>query len=148
MGFWRSALHEYAEKSEVVLVEGAGGLMSPLTWKETARDLASQLGAAALVVATDKLGTLNHTLLTLEALNHSDIPALGVVFSAPETPDDSTGKNLETLRKFHPGIGAMALPRVRNWEKAATKVEEVARWIVPWRIWLCLRLGPPGSRRN
>jgi len=128
---WRETLASYSESTEVVLVEGAGGLLSPLTWKETARDLASSLGAVALVVAADRLGTLNHTLLTLEALARAEIRTLGIVFSAPPSPDESTGKNLESLRRIDPSVKALALARVKSWEEAAKKLEEVSRWIVP-----------------
>lgn len=131
LGTWVNAIQDYAKNSKPVLVEGAGGLLSPLTWKETARDLACELGAAALVVASDRLGTLNHTLLTLEALSRSAIPTIGVVFNAPEFPDSSTGGNRGALQRFAPEVRTADLPRVGNWEVAAPLLEEVSRWIVP-----------------
>jgi dethiobiotin synthetase len=131
MGAWAQRIFEYAKSAQVVLVEGAGGLLSPLTWKETARELAVDLGARALVVASDKLGTLNHTLLTLEALDRAGVVTQGVVFNAPDAPDDSTGKNRESLLKFRPGLQVASLPRVRSWEESAQKLKEVSHWILP-----------------
>lgn len=130
MDAWCAHILEVADAAEVVLVEGAGGLLSPLTWKETTRDLARRLGARALVVASDRLGTLNHTLLTLEVLAASNIPVGGIVFSAPESPDESTGRNADSLRRFAEIDRAVTVPRVTGWREASEHLEEVARWIL------------------
>jgi dethiobiotin synthase len=78
---WCREIRTLSREAEIVLVEGAGGLLSPLTWETTALDLARDLEASALVIAPDRLGTINHTLLTLSALKSEGIPVLGVVFS-------------------------------------------------------------------
>jgi dethiobiotin synthetase len=62
-----------------VLVEGVGGLLCPLTETETVADLVYQLSLPLLVVARRSLGTLNHTLLTLEAARNRGLPVLGIV---------------------------------------------------------------------
>ena len=80
---WLERIRKLSETADIVLIEGAGGLLSPLSWDDTARDLALRLDANVIVVASDRLGTLNHILLTLEVLEKSDVPVLGVVFSAP-----------------------------------------------------------------
>ena len=58
----------YIDGAEFGLVEGTGGLLTPVTWEWNMTDLARDLGACALVVGEDRLGTINHTLLTLSAL--------------------------------------------------------------------------------
>lgn len=131
MGEWSEKIFEYAASAQIVLVEGAGGLLSPLTWTETARELGIALKATALVVALDKLGTLNHTFLTIEALGRAGVVTQGVVFNAPEAPDASTGKNLDSLLKFRPGTKVASLPRLSGWEEAAAHLEEVSHWIIP-----------------
>ena len=68
--------------ADVVLVEGVGGLLAPMTWEWTVVDLARALGASALVVAVDRLGTINHTLLTLGALELAGLEVAGVVLTA------------------------------------------------------------------
>ncbi|MFW6058216.1 MAG: dethiobiotin synthase [Persicimonas sp.] len=131
MGAWCDTIRDYAKSADVVLVEGAGGLLSPLTWSETARDLAATLDASALVVAPDKLGTLNQTLLVLESLDHAGVPLAGVVFSATEFPDASSGRNAQTLRDFS-GLARIAeLPRVTDWREAAEHLVDVSKWVFP-----------------
>lgn len=61
-----------------LVVEGAGGLLVPLAPGLLQVDLVAALGLPAVVVARDRLGTINHTLLTLEALRRRGIPVAGV----------------------------------------------------------------------
>src|SRR5262249_18040054 len=62
-----------------VLVEGVGGLLCPLTDQHTIADLAGRLDLPLLVVARRSLGTLNHTLLTVEAARTRRLRLAGVV---------------------------------------------------------------------
>jgi dethiobiotin synthetase len=121
---WYKVIDGLSDQHELVLVEGAGGLLSPLTWRSNLRDLIVTTGSRALVVASDRLGSINHVLLTLEALGKL---ALGVVFSAPERPDESTSTNAESLRRVMPGARIASIPRCRSWEEA--DVAELTRWI-------------------
>ena len=131
MDHWCDAIRAHAERADIVLVEGAGGLLSPLTWAETAREMAQKLEARALVVAPDQLGCLNHTLLVLEALEHAGVPLAGVVFSAPEQPDTSSGRNAQALRDFA-GLDCIAeLGRVVDWLEAAEQLAHACEWLVP-----------------
>ncbi|PRY62157.1 dethiobiotin synthase [Glycomyces artemisiae] len=84
--------------AEVVLLEGAGGLLVQLGedgW--TARDLAVELGCPAVVVTRAGLGTLNHTALTLEALARRGIDAAIVVGAWPHDPGIAEYENLTDL---------------------------------------------------
>jgi len=130
MASWCETIMGCARSADIVLVEGAGGLLSPLTWKETARDLAIKTGAETLLIAEDKLGSLNHTLLTMELLATSKIPLVDVVFNAPGEADDSTGRNVETLEEFTGMKNISSLPRLQGWEEASRHLMEVARCIV------------------
>ena len=83
---------------DLTLVEGAGGLLVQLGeggW--TIADLASSLGATAVVVARAGLGTLNHVALTLEALERRHIPAVVVIGSWPTNPELVHRTNLRDL---------------------------------------------------
>lgn len=62
-----------------LIVEGAGGALVPLNEREVIADLIVALGMAALIVARSRLGTINHTLLTLEALRRRQVAIAGVV---------------------------------------------------------------------
>lgn len=129
MAAWCDTIREYAARADIVLVEGAGGLLSPLTWQATARELAQELDASTLVVASDKLGTLNHTMLVLETLDAAEIPVCGVVFSAPQIPDTSTGRNAQTLRDFLDFERVAELPRVEDWREASRHLEAASGWL-------------------
>ncbi|MHC4472552.1 MAG: dethiobiotin synthase [Planctomycetota bacterium] len=127
---WCRAIEELARHRDVVLVEAAGGLLSPSTWDADARDLAAALDAAALVVSPDRLGTLNHTLLTLEALGAGGVEVLGVVLNAPDSPDDSTGTNADALRRVAGPVRVAELPRLADPDRdAALHLEAVAGWL-------------------
>ncbi len=96
------AVREEGETHDLVLVEGAGGLLVPMGLRPsgepwTVADLAVSLGAPAVVVARAGLGTLNHTALTLEALARRGVPA-GVVLGAwPAAPELVHWSNLTDL---------------------------------------------------
>jgi len=77
-----------AAKYEWLIVEGVGGIMVPLRRNLLLADLLKRLQPTTLVVARSGLGTLNHTLLTLEALRNREIPVLGVVFSDSKDRED------------------------------------------------------------
>lgn len=69
-----------------LVVEGAGGLLVPLNNKDFMVDLIRHLGLPVVLVARTTLGTINHTLLSLEALRHRQIPILGIILSGPKNP--------------------------------------------------------------
>src|SRR5918992_3340515 len=89
-------IERHAEGAEYALIEGAGGLLAPITWEWNMADVARALGASALVVAADRLGTINHTLLTLSALELAGISCAGVVLTG-ETKDASAGSNAPAI---------------------------------------------------
>ena len=66
---------------DIVLIEGAGGLIVPLTRTYTVLNLIQDLSVPVIVVARAGLGTVNHTSLTINALKQSEIPILGVIFN-------------------------------------------------------------------
>jgi dethiobiotin synthetase len=80
------AVREWSRWSAAVLVEGVGGLLCPLTEKETVADLAAVVRLPLVVVARLSLGTLNHTLLTLEVARGRGLAVAGVVVNATEAP--------------------------------------------------------------
>jgi dethiobiotin synthetase len=67
-----------------LLVEGVGGLLCPLTARETIADLAAALKYPLLVVARLGLGTVNHTLLTVEAARSRGLTVAGIVLNEAE----------------------------------------------------------------
>ena len=86
----RTGVDYWRQRSDVVLAEGAGGLMSPLGEDEYVADLAYDLGYPLVVVARNALGTINQTLQTLisAAAFRDGLPVAGVVLNQPSSPDD------------------------------------------------------------
>ena len=72
-----------------LIVEGAGGLMVPLNQEHMMIDLIQHLNLPAVIAARSGLGTLNHTLLSIEALRRRSIPIAGVVLIGPPMPENS-----------------------------------------------------------
>lgn len=91
-----------------IVVEGAGGLLVPLTDDVTMADLADRLGAGLVVVSRPGLGTLNHTALTLEAARSRGLPVDGLVISGwPAEPGVTERTNLERLSAMAPVLGIL-----------------------------------------
>ncbi len=70
-----------------MIVEGAGGLLVPLTRSYLQIELFARWDAPVVLVASTRLGTINHTLLSVEALRRRQIPLLGVAFVGDENAD-------------------------------------------------------------
>jgi dethiobiotin synthetase len=94
--FWRAT-------SDIVIVEGAGGLMSPISDDDYNADLAAAFGFPLLVVAANVLGTINATLQTLITAStfRDELRVAGVVLNSPNpaTGDPSTKTNAEELTR-------------------------------------------------
>lgn len=88
-------------KHESMLVEGAGGLMVPLVGKKNIADLIAYLKLPVLLVGRLGLGTLNHTLLSLEYLQKRKIRVAGIVLNSHTAKlDESAKSNLKILSEW------------------------------------------------
>lgn len=81
-------LRERTAASDVLLIEGAGGLLVPLRDTTTFADLAARLPARVVVVVGSRLGAINHALLTLEVLERRGIAIAGYVMNELAPPGD------------------------------------------------------------
>jgi dethiobiotin synthetase len=102
-GLLRRGLEPWLAASDVVLVEGAGGLMSPLGHDEYIADLAYDFGFPLVVVARNALGTINHVLQTLiaAAAFREGLDVAGVVLNqcSPPGEDSSVATNAAEIRR-------------------------------------------------
>ncbi len=97
----RDGIKIWEQNSELVLVEGAGGLFSPLADGMLNIDLAQQLNAPVIVVAANRLGAIHQTLATCEAAAKRGIQPMGIVLCDPTgTADDSANSNSEQIQKY------------------------------------------------
>jgi dethiobiotin synthetase len=99
----RTGIESWQATSGIVLVEGAGGLMSPVSDDDYNAELAAEFGYPLVIVAANVLGTINATLQTLIAAHHhrTGLPIAGIVLNSPQATveDPSAASNAEELRK-------------------------------------------------
>jgi len=105
----RAGLDYWRQCSDVVIVEGAGGLLSPIGPTTDSADLATEFGFPLVVVARNALGTINHTRLTVEAAVRRGLRVAGVVLNQTRPPerlsgagDPSTSSNRDELQRWLP----------------------------------------------
>jgi dethiobiotin synthetase len=92
-----------ARRHQVVLVEGAGGLMVPVTERETVRDLAALLRLPVLVVVGSRLGAISHARLTVDAALHAGLPLVGAILNHATMDRSLAAKtNHSALRRLLP----------------------------------------------
>ncbi|MCF7975407.1 MAG: dethiobiotin synthase [Phycisphaerae bacterium] len=89
----KQAYEQLAARFEWVLVEGMGGALVPYSRKALLLDLADDLDLPVLIVVKNKLGAINHTLLTIEAIQGRGLTVLGVVFNGPEHEPDAVSED-------------------------------------------------------
>ena len=96
--------------AEVLVVEGVGGLLVPLTRERTVRDLAVALGFPLIVAARPGLGTISHTLLTLEAARAAGLAVAAVVMTPwPDEPTTMQRSNSATVAR----LGSVEVATIR-----------------------------------
>ena len=96
--------------AELLVAEGVGGLLVPLTREHTVRDLAVALGLPVVIAARPGLGTISHTLLTIEAARAAGLAVAGVAITPwPSEPSVMERSNRETIARFG-GVDVATLP--------------------------------------
>lgn len=101
-----------AGRHDLTIVEGSGGLIVPLAEGITTADLAARLAIPVVIVAANRLGVINHTLLTVEYARSRGVEVKGIVLNNPATHDRrdmSRAFNLEELRDLT-GLPVCELP--------------------------------------
>lgn len=122
-----------ASADETLIVEGVGGLLVPLTDKFTVRDLAVELALPLLITAQPGLGTINHTLLTIEAARAANLDIAAVVLTPwPSEPSPMERSNRETIAR----IGAVEVATLQEISSADIPALASAGGRLPWRDWL------------
>lgn len=108
----KDAARTAAESADAIVCEGVGGLLVPLSRGYLVRDLATDLGYPLVVVAAPGLGTINHTLLTIEAARAAGLEIAAVVLNPwPEQPSQIERDNRETIAALG-GVEVLTLPRL------------------------------------
>jgi dethiobiotin synthetase len=97
--------------SDILLIEGAGGVMTPMGEDFTNRDLAKTLGLPTLLVVGSYLGAISHGLAALEALRASGLSVAAIVVSESLEQPVSLSETCLAFARFANGITILALPR-------------------------------------
>ncbi len=107
-----SAARRAAASADVLVVEGVGGLLVPLSDDHDIRDLAVALGLPLVIAARPGLGTINHSLLTIEAARAAGLDVRAVVLTPwPAEPTVMQRSNRDTIAR-RGGVEAATLPQV------------------------------------
>ena len=105
-----AAARSAGDNSDVLVCEGVGGLLVPLTPGYLVRDLAVELDLPVVIAARTGLGTINHTLLTIEAARAVGLDVAAVVMTPwPGDPDKTVRSNKETIERFG-NVSVVGLP--------------------------------------
>ncbi|HWN94402.1 MAG TPA: dethiobiotin synthase [Methylomirabilota bacterium] len=117
-------LHTTAQRHQVTLVEGAGGLLSPLGEGFSTRELISALNADVFIAARNQLGVVNHVRLTLESLPPIIASRARIVLMTPRKSDAASRANPGLLAEFMDEAHISVLPwfaRVSNYGRLAAE---------------------------
>jgi dethiobiotin synthetase len=129
-----AAADRAARRSDALVVEGVGGLLVPVTHAYLVRDLATALGLPLVIAASPGLGTINHTLLTVEAARAAGLRIAAVVLTPwAERPDPIERSNLETVAQLA-GVPVAAVPRTAPNRRALAGAGgrlPLDRWLPP-----------------
>jgi len=111
-GRLREAARAAAARAEEIVCEGVGGLLVPLAGNYLVRDLAVELGYPLAIAATPGLGTINHTLLTVEVARDAGLEVAAVVLTPwPAEPSGVEHSNRETIAALG-AVEVLTLPRL------------------------------------
>lgn len=123
-----SSFNFLKKKFDTVLVEGAGGALVPFTRHLLGLDLAASLDLPVLVVVANKLGAINHALLTVEAVRARKMPLLGLVFNniCPETAPIILKDNPKIISCFQPVDVLGSLPYCRSKKTLIKEFDKIA----------------------
>jgi dethiobiotin synthetase len=117
----RGAALAATEGSDLLVCEGVGGFLVPLTADYLVRDLARDLAMPVTIVASPGLGTINHTLLTIEAVRGAGLEVARVVLTPwPEAPSLLEVSNRETIAE----LGAVSVEMLPHLDLASPE-----RWL-------------------
>jgi dethiobiotin synthetase len=129
----RHVAGEAANGSEVVVVEGVGGLLVPLADGYAVRDLARDLLLPLVVAARPGLGTINHTLLTLEAARAGGLHISGVVLTPwPREPGPIERSNRDTIER----LGSVPVGTLARVASPEPELLAAAARLLPLDDWL------------
>jgi dethiobiotin synthetase len=114
---------------DIVLIEGVGGLMVPLTETRTVLDWIKALGCSSLLVSGSYLGTISHTLTAMETAETHGLPIKAIIISESEESPVPVAETAAAIGRFLPGTPVLELPRLpaglEQWRHAPDLITKI-----------------------
>jgi dethiobiotin synthetase len=128
-----SGISAAGQRVDALIVEGVGGLLVPIRDGYDVRQLARDVGLPLVIAARPGLGTINHTLLTLQAARAADLQILGVVLTPwPEAPRAIERSNRATIAD----LGQVPVATLPHLDRADPELLAAAGKLLPLEEWL------------
>jgi dethiobiotin synthetase len=114
----KNALKKYKylkKKYDFLIMEGIGGLMVPLTQKTTLLDFIKMTGLSTIIVTTPKVGTFNHTIMTVKMCQYNGVPIEGIIVNKMPTNADIIERKTPHYLEKITGIPILGIvPHIKN----------------------------------
>ena len=127
LGKIQNCFRNLSERFDTVIVEGVGGWLVPITTNLFVGDFAKQLDLPVAIVAENRLGCLNHILLTLESVQRRGLVCAGVILKSANGPTDLAQSTNETeLRRLLASVNLVVIDERTepNWAEIFAKTEQ------------------------
>jgi len=134
----KKSFDEISKQCNILLVEGSGGIMVPLTEEILFIDILNELKIPVILVARSGLGTINHTLMTVKILKNSNINILGIILNNYKKNNDEIiiNENIRIISKFSGIKNIVIMPFLKNFDDNAQLIspffEDFFRTDFPW----------------
>jgi dethiobiotin synthetase len=123
------AFSRQAVTSDVLLIEGVGGIMVPLDDRHTVLDWMGALGLPLVLVAGSYLGTISHTLSAVDVLQRRNLQIAAIVVSESTNSPVALDDTVASIGRFVQPIPVCALPRLPSWTTGHAVFDELATLI-------------------
>ncbi len=101
-----SSIETLKKNFDCVLIEGAGGIYVPLTRDYTSLDFVKDKGFPVIIVSSPRLGSINHTMLTIEILKNSGVRIAALIYNLfPPEKDEITSDSIGVIKRFSRKLG-------------------------------------------
>jgi dethiobiotin synthetase len=114
---------------KILLVEGSGGVLVPLGEGYGVADLISRIPCATIIVAPNRLGTINHVLLTVKHLQSIEVKEVKIVMMSERSPDFSSRSNINAISELLPETGVFSLPYLGGRALNVAMVKQNAKYL-------------------
>ncbi len=132
-------IQQTASRYEAVLIEGVGGWLVPIYSNMLVRDFARQLNLPVILVSSNILGTINHTLLTVESIRNSGQTLAGIVFTYPAPVEENLihKDNITTIERLSEAPILGTIPHIQHELLMGNNPEQLWEFIkdmVQWNL--------------